>query len=55
MTGKNEEEHLQNLQEVFSRLQAAGVKLHPEKCEFLRPSVEYVGHCLDKDGCIQLN
>lgn len=31
MTGTNEEEHLQNLQEVLRRLEAAGVKLNPEK------------------------
>ncbi|XP_054723056.1 uncharacterized protein K02A2.6-like [Uloborus diversus] len=50
VTGKDRVEHLQNLNAVLSRLQEAGMKLHPEKCEFWRSSVEYLGHRIDKDG-----
>ena len=35
-TGSNEEEYLQNLKADFTRLQQAGIKLHPEKCEFMK-------------------
>ena len=50
VTGSNEEEHLQNLKAVFTRLQPAGIKFHPEKCEFMKPSVEYLGYRINKEG-----
>lgn len=50
VTGGNEDEHLQNLSEVLSRLRAAGMRLHPDKCEFMKPSVEYLGHRIDQQG-----
>ena len=27
-----------------------GVTLNPEKCEFSKYSVRFLGHCIDKDG-----
>lgn len=50
VTGENDEAHLKNLDAVLSRLREAGVKLHPDKCEFMKPSVEYLGHRIDKEG-----
>lgn len=48
--GKNEDEHLWNLSAVLSRLQEAGMKLNPDKCEFLKTSVEYLAHRIDDKG-----
>ena len=48
--GENEEKHLQNLNAVLTRLQETGMKLHPDKYEFLKPSVEYLGHRIDHQG-----
>lgn len=48
--GKNEDEHLQNLSAVLSRLQEAGIKLNPDKCEFLRTSVKYLGRRIDGEA-----
>lgn len=45
--GKDEEEHLQNLNAVLARLEEAGMRLHPDKCKFLKPSIEYLGHRID--------
>lgn len=48
--GKDEDDHLQNLKAVFTQLQETGMKLNPDKCEFLKTSLEYLGHRIDKEG-----
>lgn len=50
VTGASLEEHLENLTQVLERLQAAGLRLNRAKCSFLRPSITYLGHVIDKDG-----
>ena len=50
VTGKNETEHLRNLEEVLKRLQQNGLRVKPAKCKFLQPSVEYLGHRIDASG-----
>ena len=49
MTGASLE-HLESLSKVLERLQAAGLRLNRAKCFFLRPSITYLGHVIDKDG-----
>ncbi|XP_033832445.2 uncharacterized protein K02A2.6-like [Periophthalmus magnuspinnatus] len=49
-TGANDEEHLRNLDATLQRLQQYGLRVRKEKCEFLRPSVEYLGHVIDEKG-----
>ena len=44
------ETHFQHLDEVLSRLHAAGLKLKPSKCEFMQPEVLYLGHVVGSDG-----
>ena len=50
VTGHDADEHLRNLEEVFSRMQQAGLQLKKSKCVFMSPSVEYLGYVIDKDG-----
>ncbi|KAG8201895.1 hypothetical protein JTE90_027373 [Oedothorax gibbosus] len=50
VTGKDENEHLLHLDQILARLSDAGVKLHPGKCEFLKSSMEYLGHGIDRRG-----
>ena len=50
VTGRNEEEHLQNLEKVFQRLHDHGLWLKRTKCQFMKPSVEYLGYVIDADG-----
>ena len=50
ITGKTEEEHLQNLSAVLSKLQEAGLRLKRSKCYFMAESVEYLGHIIDAKG-----
>ena len=50
VTGKTTEEHLANLEAVLSRLETAGLRLKQNKCAFLLPSVEYLGHRISAQG-----
>ncbi|XP_048579360.1 uncharacterized protein K02A2.6 [Nematostella vectensis] len=50
VTGRDSEEHLTNLEEVLRRLHANGLTAQREKCEFMQPSLKYLGHVIDKDG-----
>lgn len=43
-------EHLQHLEQIFTRLTEAGLTLKPSKCAFALSSVKYLGHVLTKDG-----
>ena len=43
------EDHLDKLQEVFSRIRDAGLKIKPTKCHLLQRSVHYLGQ-----KCIRL-
>ena len=42
--------HLHHLQEVLARLEKAGIRLKKDKCKFLLPSVEYLGHIISHKG-----
>ncbi|XP_064395566.1 uncharacterized protein K02A2.6-like [Halichondria panicea] len=50
ITGHTEEEHLEHLTEVLTRLSKAGLTLKKAKCSFFLDSVEYLGHIISKDG-----
>lgn len=50
VSSADEEGHLQILEEVFTRLEKHGFKLKLEKCEFLMPHIEYLGHVVSKEG-----
>ena len=50
ITGDSEEAHLKALDEVLSRLDRAGLRVKRSKCEFMRPSVTYLGHRIDANG-----
>ncbi|CAF5206197.1 unnamed protein product, partial [Rotaria magnacalcarata] len=50
ITGKNEIDHLNNLNKVFSRIKEYGFHINQGKCSFLQNSVEYLGFIIDKFG-----
>ena len=50
VTGSSEREHLNNLAEVLKRLESAGMRLKRSRCEFMLPSVEYLGHKISDKG-----
>ncbi len=50
ITGRSDDEHLQNLEEVLARLQKAGVRLKYSKCAFMLRSIDYLGHRISEKG-----
>ena len=50
ITGPTDEAHTKTLDEVLRRLNDAGVRLKREKCFFMLPSVEYLGHTISASG-----
>ena len=50
ISGKTDEEHLENLESVLKRLQDAGLKANKEKCEFFKDRVQFCGHEINKYG-----
>ena len=50
VTGESEAAHLCNLATVLDRLESAGIRLKREKCAFMLPEVEYLGHRISARG-----
>ena len=44
------EENVTKARRLFNRLREAHLKLQPDKCEFLRTDVAYLGHIIGRDG-----
>ena len=44
------EEHLERLRLVFQRFRAHHLKINPDKCDFFRMKVQFLGHIVSKDG-----
>ena len=47
---KDMDTHLQRLGEVLKRLQQAGLKLKPSKCNLFADRVDYLGHVVSREG-----
>jgi hypothetical protein len=43
-------DHHKKLREVFKRLRKHNLKLQPDKCEFLRKEVTFLGHKISEHG-----
>ena len=48
--GENLNTHNQRLREVFGGMRQHDLKLQPDKCEFLRREVSYLGHVIGQTG-----
>ena len=50
ITGKSQTEYFENLGDVLKRLKETGLRLQQDKCQFMKDSVVYLEHRIDKDG-----
>ena len=50
ITGKDDDEHLENRKEVLKRLKEHGLRAKMEKCAFFQERISYCGHEVDRDG-----
>jgi len=51
-SGKSDNEHLEILRAMFIRFKEYNYRLSREKCEFMKLTLEYLGHVLTKEGII---
>ena len=49
VSGRNQQEHDQQLKMVLQRMEAAGVTLN-EKCVFSVSEIKFIGHIISKEG-----
>lgn len=50
VSGRNMEEHMNNLKEILSRIEKFGFKCKLSKCEFFKDEIEYLGYIISKEG-----
>jgi len=50
ITGRDDEEHLANLEEVLRRLEHRGLKANWAKCDFFKKQITYRGLDIDSNG-----
>jgi hypothetical protein len=50
VTSQTFDEHLELLKEVFRRLRSAKLRVNPDKCNFCRDQLRYLGHIVDQEG-----
>ena len=51
----SEEEHHQQLKQIFDRFKDYGVVINPSKCQLGIPSLQFLGHIVNKDGISPLD
>ena len=47
---EDEESHLKTVEEVFKRLEGAGLSIAPDKCKFGKQSIDYLGYEVSSSG-----
>ena len=50
ITGRDDEEHLANLEEVLRRLQNHWLRANKAKCEFFKEKITYCGYDINRNG-----
>ena len=47
---KNKEEHMQRIKHVLEKIKEAGLRINPEKCQFLTERTKFLGYIVSKNG-----
>ena len=47
---RSEKEHLEHLEEIFTYLKVAGLKLKLDKSYFYKKHIQYLGHLISAEG-----
>lgn len=50
VASKSEEEHFNHLEQVFKRFREHGLIINLNKCEFLKQSINFLGHSISPEG-----
>lgn len=50
VTGESLAEHNQKLRQIFSKMREYNLKIEPDKCDFLKQELTYLGHVVTPDG-----
>lgn len=50
VTGCSEQHHLNNLEDVFKICRKRKLRINPEKCQFYKPEVSFLGHICSGKG-----
>lgn len=50
--GRNRQIHNKNLADVFERLRKMNLKLNPNKCDFMKTQLLYLGHVVSAEGVL---
>ncbi|XP_024892655.1 uncharacterized protein K02A2.6-like, partial [Temnothorax curvispinosus] len=50
VSGKNVQDHLSKLRQVFTRLQKCNIRINVKKSEFFKDQIQYCGYVIDKNG-----
>ncbi|KAJ4440581.1 hypothetical protein ANN_08726 [Periplaneta americana] len=50
VTGGSLAEHNQKLRQIFSKMREYNLKIEPDKCDFLKQELTYLGHVVTPDG-----
>ena len=49
-SGKDDDHHLGNLRRILQRMRESNYRLRKDKCIFMKPSVDFIGFVLSKEG-----
>ena len=50
VTGRDDDEHLDNVESILGHLSDHGLRVNPTKCTFFADAVEYCGHIVSRHG-----